>query len=72
MLPSLRPKAYSTDYVLSSFHLLSFPCEKSFVPAKFEVNGKNVGKKGVGLRRLCVFGKDRLHYKVYALPAIDD
>lgn len=47
----------------------SFPGEGSFVPMKLEVDEE---KKEAMPRRLCVLGKDRLHYKVYALPDMSD
>jgi hypothetical protein len=60
---------HHTNDILAHCKEYSFPGGTSFVPEKIQVSERhNSSHQGDG-NRLCVLSKDRLHYKVFTIPA---
>ena len=64
-----QPVQIVNEELLQRFSKHNIPCENSFVPAKLEIREQSSsGYKG-DMRRLVVLSEDKLHYKVYSIPA---
>jgi len=63
-----QANASSSGDVLSRCAKYVFPNDSSFVPDKLEIRGINDAGRDRDPARLCVLGKDRLHYKVFVIP----